>query len=79
LLLTQIAMLFACFPIVQAGPVREEQQVEEDWMQQVSLRMVGLAGERQTRPELDAIGACDGVINGELLRVIAKTDPLNIP
>jgi len=60
-----LAMIFACFPIVQAGPVRAEQQVEEDWMQQVSLRMVGLAGERQTRPELDAIGACDGVINGE--------------
>jgi hypothetical protein len=45
--------------------VRTDQQIEEDWLQQVRLRMVGVAGERQTRPELDAIGACDGVINGE--------------
>ena len=41
------------------------QQIEEDWLQQVKLRLADLAGERQARPELDALGGCDGVINGE--------------
>jgi cytochrome c553 len=40
-------------------------RIEADWLRQVPLRLLPLAGERQMRPELDAAGGVDGVINGE--------------
>lgn len=47
------------------GPARTDRQIEEDWLLQAQVRLGSLAGERQVRPELDALGGCDGVINGE--------------
>lgn len=59
------AMHFACGFVGAADSILTDQQIEEDWLQQVRLRLVALAGEQRTRPDLDAMGGCDGVVNGE--------------
>jgi len=59
---------FAASPAAPATP-----QVEADWLRQIPLRLLPLAGERQMRPELDAAGGNDGVINGEWDSVLRVT------
>ena len=40
-------------------PAPVSAQIEADWLRQVPLRLLPLAGERQMRPELDAAGGVD--------------------